>query len=232
MTLLAHRHGPERSTPGGEETTGGALLDRGWRYDLEVWLFDTFLVRGKIGKLRQRVIDQAQLRTGASLLDVGCGTGSLAIQAAARVGPTGRVIGIDPAPRQIARAQAKSRRAGLDIEFRSGQIERLPFTDGSFDAVTSTLMLHHLPADLKRRGLTEVHRVLKPGGRLVVADFEPDQYHGPEQPDQPSTAELAGQLQQSGFTDIQTSTLPFRRAHHGWSGAILLTATKSEPPAR
>jgi SAM-dependent methyltransferase len=97
MTLLAHRHGPERSTPG-EETTGGALLDRGWRYDLEVWLFDTFLVGGKIRALRQEVLDRAQLHMGQSILDVGCGTGSLAIAAAARVGPTGRVVGIDPAP--------------------------------------------------------------------------------------------------------------------------------------
>jgi ubiquinone/menaquinone biosynthesis C-methylase UbiE len=110
-------------------------------------------------------------------------------------------------------------------------IEQLPFSDGSFDAETSTLMLHHLPEDLRSRGIAEIHRALKPGGRVVVADFEPDRQHGPEQADQSSAAELAGRLQEPGFTDIQTGTLPFSRAHHGWSGAILLTATKPEPPA-
>jgi ubiquinone/menaquinone biosynthesis C-methylase UbiE len=100
-----------------------------------------------IRQLRQKALDRAHLSSGQSLLDVGCGTGSLAIEAAAQVGSTGWVAAIDPAPRQIARAQAKARRSGLDIEFRSAVIEHLPFPDGSFDAITSTLMMHHLPTN-------------------------------------------------------------------------------------
>ena len=202
------------------------LLDRGWRYDLEVWFFDTFLVRGKVRELRQQVLDRALIPAGQSVLDVGCGTGSLAIEAAARVGPTGRVVGIDPAPRQIARAQSKARRSGLDIEFRSGVIEQLPFPDESFDAVTSTLMMHHLPDELKSRGIAEIHRVLKPEGRLVVADFQSNKKHHKEPDDQSGATGLAGQLQEAGFTDIETGTSNSPCEHHGWSGAILITAMR------
>jgi len=106
------------------------------------------------------------------VLDVGCGTGTLALAAKERVGPTGRVVGIDPGPRQIGRARSKAARQGLDIDFRVGVIERLELPDQSFDAALSTMMMHHLPDDLKRRGLAEIVRTLKSGGRLVVADFK------------------------------------------------------------
>jgi ubiquinone/menaquinone biosynthesis C-methylase UbiE len=160
----------------------GIALDQGWRYDLQVWFFDTFLVRGKLNELRTQVIERAQLATGTRLLDAGCGTGTLAVKAARLLRGSVEVAGLDPAPRQIARARSKARRSGVHIDFRQGVIEDIPFPDGSFDVVTSTLMMHHLPIELKRQGLGEIHRVLKPGGRLVVADFD---YTHPEHRSEP-----------------------------------------------
>jgi len=115
------------------------------------------------------VLDLA--RPGESVLDVGCGTGTLGIAAKQRVGPTGSVQGIDASPEMIARANAKGRKAGLDIVFRNESIEALSFRDAQFDVILSTLMLHHLPRQLREQGVREMRRVLKPDGRLLVVDF-------------------------------------------------------------
>jgi ubiquinone/menaquinone biosynthesis C-methylase UbiE len=152
-------------------TTKGLVMDGGWRYDLSAWFFDIALFRGQWHAMRQQTITLARLQPGEAVLDVGCGTGTLALEAAHRVGQAGRVAGIDPSSVQIARAQAKAAKYGPSLAFQTGVIEQLPFSDSSFDVVFSTLMIHHLPAPLKRQGLVEVARVLKSGGRLVIADF-------------------------------------------------------------
>lgn len=225
MPLIGGRHG--RGRGGHDHQTSGALLDRGWRYDVEVWLFDTFAMRGQIRQLRRNVLDVAGQGDGLRLLDVGCGTGTLAILAARLGGSGARVTGIDPAPRQIARARAKARRAGLDIDFRQGVIEDLPFDEESFDAVTSTLMMHHLPDELKARGLSEIGRVLEPGGRVVIADFtRSDGSHGNSTDDRTDQASLAEIVAATGFIEIETRHIVFPRAAHGWSGATLTSGSK------
>jgi ubiquinone/menaquinone biosynthesis C-methylase UbiE len=115
-------------------------------------------------------VDNALIKSGDSVLDVGCGTGEVALLAKTRT-KEGKVYGIDPAPEMIAVARNKAAHKKLDIDFRVGVIESLPFPDSSIDVVTSSLMMHHLPDDLKSRGLAEIYRVLKPGGRLLIADF-------------------------------------------------------------
>lgn len=123
-------------------------------------------------RFRARTISIAGIKKGDRVLDVGCGTGTLTILAKKEVGEEGCVCGIDAALEMIEVARKKASREGVDIDFRPGVIEALPFEDSSFDVVLSSLMLHHLPEDLKLRGLKEVFRVLKPDGRLLIVDFD------------------------------------------------------------
>jgi ubiquinone/menaquinone biosynthesis C-methylase UbiE len=169
--MHSSRHHRKESSQATAKATNGLILKGGWRYDLHGWFFDACLFRGKGRELRRRTVTLAQLLPGDQVLDVGCGAGTLALDVQRRVGSTGRVVGIDPGNEQIARARAKAARRHLPIEFQIGVIEQLTFPDQTFDVVLSTLMMHHLPASLKRQGLAEIARVLKPGGRLVIADF-------------------------------------------------------------
>lgn len=129
---------------------------------------------GGTKKLHKTTIKVARLQPGEAVLDVGCGPGELTLRAARKVGPDGRAAGIDASPEMIGVARKNAAKKGREVDFRVAAIEELPFADGEFDVVLSSYMLHHLPDDLKDRGLAEVHRVLKPGGRLVAIDMAPN----------------------------------------------------------
>jgi ubiquinone/menaquinone biosynthesis C-methylase UbiE len=161
MTGHTHSHTTEQSAQ-----TEGRLIRWAPYYDLMVNVTSL----GHAGMLRRMTVDNALIQPGNHALDVGCGTGEVALLAKTR-GQAGRVYGIDPAPEMIAIARSKATRKKLEVDFRVGVIEALPFPDASMDVVTSSLMMHHLPEDLQVRGLAEVYRVLKPGGRLLIADF-------------------------------------------------------------
>src|SRR5437870_7361753 len=151
-----------------DASTRGRLIHGARFYDAMV----NIITLGRAPALREQAADLAAIRPGESVLDVGCGTGELAQRARARTGPTGVVRGIDPSADTIAVARDKSTRMGLGIEYRVAAIEALPFPDASFDVVLSSLMMHHLPEDLKVSGLREVRRVLKPGGRVLILDLK------------------------------------------------------------
>jgi ubiquinone/menaquinone biosynthesis C-methylase UbiE len=147
--------------------TEGRMIRWASFYDATV----NIMTFGHAHRLRALTVNQALLKPGESVLDVGCGTGAVTIPAKMKVGYNGSAAGIDPAPEMIAVAQRKAQQAGLDIDFRVAAIESLPFSDHTFDVVTSSLMMHHLTDRLRVRGLAEIWRTLKPGGRIVIADM-------------------------------------------------------------
>lgn len=145
----------------------GFVLHAAAAYDLLIWL----VMLGREGAFREKLLGLARLKTGEAVLDVGCGTGTLAIAAKRHVGPTGTVYGIDASPEMIAKADKKARKAGVEIAFKNGFAQSLPFPDAQFDVVLTTLMLHHLHRKAREELAVEMRRVLKPGGRVLAVDF-------------------------------------------------------------
>lgn len=125
--------------------------------------------------LHRRLVDQADLTAGQRVLEIGCGTGNLSVRAK-RSQPGIEMVGSDPDPLALARARRKA--PGLaGLSFEQGYAQRLPYPDASFDRVFSSLMFHHLDPDAKIAAAAEVARVLRPGGRLHLVDFD-GELHG------------------------------------------------------
>jgi len=168
---------------------------------------------------REKTLEHAGLRTGESVLDVGCGTGTLAIAAKRRVGPTGRIFGLDASREMISRARKKATGA------RAGA-EALPFADATFDVVLSTTVFHCLPNHTRDLCIREMVRVLKPNGRLLLIDF------GGSKRERHSLIghlrahrnfdvfDLIPTINESGLTDLKNGSL-------GFSDLQFLIATRS-----
>jgi demethylmenaquinone methyltransferase/2-methoxy-6-polyprenyl-1,4-benzoquinol methylase len=118
---------------------------------------------------RQRAVDRAEVGRGSDALDVCCGTGDLALELRRRIGPDGRVVGCDFSEPMLELARRKSGEEGLPVEFGWADALDLPYGDASFDAVTIGFGARNL-ADLDR-GLAEMTRVMRPGGRLVILEI-------------------------------------------------------------
>jgi ubiquinone/menaquinone biosynthesis C-methylase UbiE len=125
-------------------------------------------------KLKRALIAQARLAPGQRVLDLGAGTGTLAIMLK-RAQPVAAVNGVDADPAIVALARQKAARAGVVLSFEAGSALALPYARQSFDRVLSSLVFSLLGGDDKRAAILEAHRVLRPGGELHIADFGPPQ---------------------------------------------------------
>jgi ubiquinone/menaquinone biosynthesis C-methylase UbiE len=121
-------------------------------------------------RARRELIAQASLRPHQVVLDIGCGTGTLVVLIKS-LHPDIEVVGLDPDPKALARARRKAGRASLSVRFDQGFSNEMPYPDRTFDRVFSSFMFHHLDRSEKAKTLTEVRRVLKPGGSLHLLDF-------------------------------------------------------------
>ncbi|MBB5084121.1 class I SAM-dependent methyltransferase [Nonomuraea endophytica] len=152
---LLHRHE--------EHADHGGTIDHPRAYGMGAAL-------GFLGRRREvftRLATRAGVRTGDRVLDVGCGTGYLT----RIVAPiAAEVTGVDPSPPMVEHARS---RAPGNCAYLVGEGQALALPDGSFDVVMSTLAVHHIPAGLRGAAVREMFRVLRPGGRLLIAEFRP-----------------------------------------------------------
>lgn len=194
----------------------GAVLHSPVLYDAALWL----AFRGRERQFRRRVLELSGLRAGESVLDVGCGTGTLAILAKATVGRSGMVCGVDPSPEMVERACFKAVRAGVEIRFENAAAQALPFPDSSFDLALSTMMLHHLGSAARRELAAELRRVVRPDGRALIVDFAEAaakrrglkghlrHRHGHVDP-----TEIVGLLQDAGFHSVDSGAVGIKDMH-------------------
>jgi ubiquinone/menaquinone biosynthesis C-methylase UbiE len=151
----------------GRQRQAGTTLDR---FRLNA-LVTSAAFGGRRGRVYRRIAELSGTGPGDRVLDVGCSSGYLVRLLAAAAGPSGAVTGLDPSEAAIAYAR---RRGPAGASFTVGVAQDLSaFADGAFDVVTSTLALHHVPARKRQDAFREMYRVTRPGGRLLVADFDP-----------------------------------------------------------
>jgi ubiquinone/menaquinone biosynthesis C-methylase UbiE len=133
-------------------------------------LYDPVTAMLGLGPARRALIEHAGLQPSHHVLDIGCGTGTLAVLVK-RLHPEAEVTGLDPDAKALVRGSLKAKAAGVAVRFDRGFSDALPYQDDAFDRVFSSFMFHHLDFEEKEKTLREVRRVLKPAGRLVLLDF-------------------------------------------------------------
>lgn len=159
-------------------------------------LYDPLTAFSGLDRARRALLDDDQVvADGAQVLDVGCGTGKVTVSLAERWHAS--MSAIDPDPRALRRAERRAARAGVGVRFDRGFADALPYADGHFDAVVSSLVFHHLDRPGKTGMLREAIRVLKPGGHLRLVDLVEDDEHGLA-----AKAHADGQLVDSAITIV------------------------------
>jgi ubiquinone/menaquinone biosynthesis C-methylase UbiE len=121
-------------------------------------------------EIKQQILDLMELRLGAHVLDIGCGTGDDAREIVGLVGASGRVVGVDASDKMVAEAKQRAASCTLSLEFRAGDARKLDFPDCSFDAVRTDRVLIFVPEI--EQTLTEIFRILRSGGRLVTSEID------------------------------------------------------------
>ena len=176
---------------------------------------------------KRTLVDQAALHNGHRVLDVGCGTGTLATLIKV-THPESEVTGLDPDPNALARGRQKAERAVVAIRFEQGFADELPYPDASFDRVFSSFMFHHLPAGRREKTLGELRRVLAPGGSLHLLDFERARpsdgflarwLHSSHHLDENFEARILALMRNTGFVGsgkVLSGTLLFGLLHLGY----------------
>lgn len=201
----------------------GAAVAGGLITALLAFTAASFAFTTRAGKFQvwARVLADLELRGDENLLDLGCGRGAVLL-AAAELLPEGRAVGVDMwRPDQTGNSpEATRRNAELEgvssrVSLHTGNITALPFADGTFDVVVSSFVLHHVPTAAGRRAaLDEALRVLRPGGRLVVADLG-------------HTRKYAAHLRAGGIVTPERRNLGWRAWWGGpWFPSHLVTGTK------
>ena len=161
---------------------------------------------------RKVLLDQATIQAGQRILDIGCGTGTFATLIK-ELHPDVDIVGLDPDPKALVRAQRKAKRSAIPIRFDQGFSDELPYPETSFDRVFSTFMFHHLAADKRKKILCEVRRVLTPGGSFHLLDFTPPEpnshgllaryLHSSERLKDNSVERILSLMNQAGFASCE-----------------------------
>ncbi len=194
------------------ETKGHTIHSWARYYDRVVGIISL----GRERKFRQAALELVDIDPGMKILDVGCGTGSLTIAAKQRQGNDGTVMGIDPSSNMVSLAQEKTAKAQVEVDFQVGVIEKIDFPENYFDLVLSSLMMHHLPAELKKDGLQEVYRILKPDGTLLIVELDPSAFslvsliHGHSSQLSAELESTRLTLESTGFGPVKFGNLNFR----------------------
>jgi ubiquinone/menaquinone biosynthesis C-methylase UbiE len=173
-------------------------------------LYDPFTWLMGVPRVHRRLVELAGVEPGHRVLEIGCGTGNLALRAQ-RMHPDAELVGIDPDPLALARARRKAERKGLPVRFDQGKAGELPYPDESMDRVLSAFMFHHLDDAEKRRALAEIGRVLRPGGQLHLVDVA-GHHHGSfgermqrsERLRDNAGDGIPDRMREAGFTDVRT----------------------------
>jgi ubiquinone/menaquinone biosynthesis C-methylase UbiE len=174
--------------------TTGQVINRPRFYEIILWL----VTKGKEKEFRKLSAELAGLNIGESVLDVGCGTGTMALMAKNYVGKEGTIVGIEPSTEMINFAKRKAVREKKEIELLTGIVERIEYPNNYFDVVFCIVVLHHMPDEAKRQGIKEIYRVLKRNGRLLVIDSDLD---------------LIPSIEQTGFVKKKSGRMPILESY-------------------